>query len=427
MGSHSDIAKLAANEAKRRSKRREMDQDFASDILVARGNNEFALNLFSQVRAIHEGNIFFSPYSITSVLAMSYAGAHGETKEEMERVLQFPDQFPVLHEGIKTLNQRLISDSIEKGYDLNVANAIWVQQEYEILNEFFDTISSYYNKALFEVDFFQTERTRSIINRWVEDRTTERIKDIIPDGAIDQETRLVLTNAIYFKGEWVKPFERRDTEFAPFRLQDSSEVIVPLMYQKNGFRYAAYNSIQVLELPYETFQKSKGLAAEIQSSPVLRPRQRDLSMVIFLPKENTKLSVLEDNLSISDIYGWIRELTLQDVKVYLPRFRMTQWSSLGNILQEMGMTTAFSSSDAKFTGISTRPGVYINDVVQKAFVDVNEEGTEAAAATAVVHRCLGPPPEVHVFRADHPFIFLIRDTRTECILFMGRVMNPLEG
>jgi len=372
---------------------------------VVRGNTEFAWNLYAQLKDA-DGNLFFSPYSISTALAMTYAGARGDTAEQMAFVLNLPMHPKVLNPAYGALISELNDPNRADNYQLAVANALWGQKDFAFLDAFIQLNNDYYHAGLENVDFInETEPTRQKINQWVEDKTNDKIKDLIPAGALDAMTRLVLTNAIYFKGDWASQFDKDRTEDADFFVSPDKTVTAPLMYQKEAFKYGQTEKLQILELPY------KG---------------DELTMLVLLPKAKDGLVALENELTAQKLTEWQKQLRNRDIEVHLPKFKMTSEFSLSGILEKMGMPEAFSEK-ADFSGMTGKKDLHISDVIHKAFVEVNEEGTEAAAATAVIMKTfamLAPPP---VFRADHPFIFLIQDTKTESILFVGRVVDPTEA
>ncbi len=370
---------------------------------VVRGNNQFAWDLYAKLREA-EGNLFFSPYSISTALAMTYAGARGETAEQMAETLHFTAPDEVLHRAMGALVGDLNTAGDGDSYELMVANALWGQSGYEFLDAFTEMVEESYGAGLKNVDFQRAaEQAARDINAWVAEQTNNRIRDIIQARAIDSLTVLVLTNAIYFKADW-KPthqFRVNATEDKPFTLADGEKIDVPMMYQKKLFQYGENDDCQIIELPYEADR---------------------LSMFVLLPRKVGDLPALEAKLSPESLEDWTGGMRRREVRLYLPRFTMTSEFSLKDVLSAMGMRDAFSRN-ADFSGMSGR-GDPIRAVVHKAFVDVNERGTEAAATgrVAVVgFRSIGDPP---VFRADHPFLFLIRDNETDSILFIGRVANP---
>ncbi len=378
------------------------DEDNAKGEVVA-GNNQFATDLYARLRE-EPGNLFLSPYSISTALAMTYAGARGRTAEQMAETLHFTAPNEDLHRAMGALIDVLNKAGEEGPYELAVANALWAQSGYEFRDEYTDLVTESYRAGLKNVDFQQAaEQAAQAINAWVAEQTNNRIQDLIQEGAIDPLTRLVLTNAIYFKGDWAHQFDEDATEDKPFTLADGEKVDVPMMYQKEDFRYAENDDCQIIELPYEG---------------------DDLSMLVLLPREVGDLPALEAKLSPESLENWTRGMRSREVQLYLPRFTMTSEFSLSGTLAAMGMSDAFAPRQADFSGMDGTRELFIQSVVHKAFVDVNEEGTEAAAATGVVVgiTSVGPPPVT--FRADHPFLFLIRDNETDSILFIGRVANP---
>jgi len=368
--------------------------------LVA-GNTRFALDLYDQLRK-EDGNLFFSPFSLSTALAMTYGGARGNTAAEMADTLHFELAQERLHPAFARLQQGLdVSEDEDAGYRLHIANALWPQKGYAFLPEFFELCQAHYRAGLQTVDYAgATEEARQTINRWVEQRTEEKIKELLKPGVLTPLTTLVLTNAIYFKGDWAAQFDKEKTTDAPFTLLDGEQVSVPLMNQAGEFRYTEDSAVQVLELPY---------AGEA------------LSMVVVLPRQHDGLPALEKSLSAKKLADWLSKLRPRTVRVGLPRFKMTSEFKLNEVLQALGLRGAFTGG-ADFSGMTGSRDLFISAVVHKAFVDVNEEGTEAAAATGVVMLKGGLPP---AFRADHPFLFLIRDVRTGSILFFGRVLNPV--
>jgi serpin B len=377
----------------------------ANKEIIMAGNSAFALELYAKLRG-QEGNLFLSPYSISTALAMTYAGARGQTASQMAQVLHFPTSMDRGQFGsevgqiIKDLNKR----GRKGAYSLTVANALWGQKGYGFLKEFLKSTETNYGGRLNEVDFVAaTEAARKTINTWVEKQTKDKIKDLIPPGVLDSMTRLVLTNAIYFKGNWASQFKESQTQDAPFTLADGSEIQAPTMNQTGRFGYMETETFQGLELPYV---------------------KDELSMIILLPKAHDGLGELEKTLTAENLSQWLGKLFRREVIVSIPKFKATSQFSLASVLASMGMKDAFTQ-DADFSGMDGKKDLFISAVIHKAYVDVNEEGTEAAAATGVAMKLtsLGPS-ETPVFRADHPFLFLIRDNHTNAILFLGRLMNP---
>lgn len=369
---------------------------------VVQGNTEFALDLYAKLKE-KEGNLFFSPYSISTALAMTYAGARGETEKQMADVLHFILKDDSLYSAFSELQKHLNAVQEKGDIELSIANSIWGQKGYTFLKEFLDIINDYYQGKINFVNFItECEDARNRINKWVEQQTNDKIKELIKPGILNPLTRLVLVNAIYFKGKWEREFEKKFTKKMPFWLNSKDTVNCPMMRQQGKFFYSENDSLQILELPY---------------------LGNELSMIVLLPKKIDGLQKLEHNLNINNLKNWM-DFSKEDVIVYLPKFKMTSDFYLGKTFSDMGMPSAFLLPPADFSGMTGVKDLYISKVIHKAFVDINEEGTEAAAATAVVMLKAVAPKKPIVFRADHPFIFLIRDNHSGSILFFGRLAEP---
>ena len=382
----------------------EETMDSSDTKTISEGNTSFALNLYGKVKEA-EGNLFFSPYSISTALAMTYAGARGNTEKQMAEVLHFTLDQKQLHPAFARLEAQLNSVQEKREIELSVANALWSQKDYVFLKEFLDLTKKCYGAVLNLVDFKTAcEAVRKKINAWVEEKTKNKINDLIKPGVLNPLTRLVLTNAIYFKGNWESQFKTTQTKEAPFWLAPGKSTKVPMMTQKQKFRYMESSNLQMLELPYVG---------------------NDLSMIVLLPKKIDGLAQIETALCTGNLTAWMGLLREREILVFLPKFKMTSQFSLGKTLTSMGMSDAFAGK-ADFSGMTGKKDLYISEVIHKAFVDVNEEGTEAAAATAVTMKLLSMPALPPVFRADHPFIFLIRHNPSKSILFLGRVANPID-
>ncbi len=382
------------------------DEEVLMQELVA-GNTAFALDMYAHLRT-HDGNLFFSPYSISTALAMTYAGARGETEEQMAQVLHLTLEHEDIHPAFAYLDEHFRDIQRAGNVALSVANALWIQQGFNVLDAFLDTVKTYYRAGLHEVNFVEAaEAAREDINSWVAAQTNQKIQELIPQGVLHELTRLVLTNAIYFQGKWASEFSKDETQEDAFWVSSACKKMAPLMYQEHAFHYGENDDVQVIQMPYQG---------------------EDLSMAILLPKVRDGLAAIEASLTPEHLRAWLNLTARRDVKVYLPRFTQTSRFSLSSVLQAMGMKKAFSSREADFSGIEPGKSLSITDVLHKAFVEVNEEGTEAAAATGVVVGVTSvmEPQPVPVFRADHPFLFLIRDKRSGSILFMGRMMDPSE-
>ena len=386
-----------------------------NDVVMA--NNAFAFDLYSHLEN-QSGNLFFSPYSIETALAMTWAGARGETADQMSKVLHLSGDTGNIHAGFAALIKNLkegeqpagdfLHDAELRGipYQLSVANSLWCQQGYPFQDDFLKIARDQYDAGLNQVDFSEAaESARQQINNWVAKQTQDKIENLIPRGGIDSTTRLVLANAIYFKGHWRVEFDKSQTQDAPFHPNPSQTISVRTMNVQDRFGYTETENLQMLELPYFAGK---------------------MSIIILLPKKVDGLPKLEQSLNAARMGQLLAQMQAREVNVFLPKFKLTSEFSLANKLQTMGMADAFSPQ-ADFSGIDGMKSLYIGAVLHKAYVDIDEEGTEAAAATAViaVASAVEPPrPSPVIFRADHPFLFLIRHDQTGAILFMGRVTSP---
>ncbi len=471
-----------------------------ADHVAADSVNAFACDLYNRIAGDHaDDNLFFSPFSMTSALAMTAEGARGQTADEMVRVLHAPNDLSALHKSLGLLSDRLsekpappelrdrianlrkelaadneklkndhsYDDSTTKlqrkaqktaaelndlqskvdQYEFRDANALWGEKTFEFQKAFLDTISKYYKSGgLFPVDFVNDpEGSRKKINDWVSEQTHDRIKDLIAPKQITPDTRLVLTNAVYFKGEWADPFKEDETTDQDFTMLDGKKTRAKLMHHMNpkGAKYAAFNADgSIFATPEMT--STRGHAEDASNYPgndgflmaELPYKGGDLSMIVLLPQTPAGLKNLESNLSAENLSKWTGRLKARKVDVYLPKFKLETGYEMSKSLEALGMKRAFvnpiDANGAQFDGISPssdpRKRLFISAVIHKAFVDVNEKGTEAAAATAVLMaRGLAMPekvPFVPTFRADKPFVFIIRENATGTVLFMGRVTKP---
>ncbi len=376
---------------------------------IVQGDTQFALDLYAKLRG-QDGNLFFSPYSISTALAMTRAGAKGDTAAEMDKVLHFTLPQDKLHAAFAALIKEVNGDPADKkrGCQLTTANALWGQKDYGFKADFIQLLNDDYGAGLNEVDFKTAhEAARKTINAWVEKQTNDKIKDLLHEGDLTDLTRLVLTNAIYFKGDWTSPFKKDATHDELFHRASDWQIKAPMMNQTGKYGYLENATLQALEMPY-----AKG----------------ELSMVVLLPKKIEGVADLEKDLTADKLDGWIGKLQKQEVIVSLPKFRTEQRVLLADTLSAMGMKLAFDDQKADLSGMAGKPGdLYISKVIHQAYIDVNEEGTEAAGATAVTvaeASAVRVEPPKPVFRADHPFLFLIRDTRSGSILFLGRLADP---
>ncbi len=376
---------------------------------LVEGNSAFAFDLYQALRE-EDGNLFYSPYSISIALAMTYAGARGETEAQMAETMHFLLSQDRLHPAFNALDQDLASRSEgldeEQGeaFQLNIANSIWGQQDFEFLPEFLDTLALNYGAGLRLVDFIKaTEEARQTINQWVEEHTEEKIKDLIPEGVLNELTRLVLANAIYFKAGWFHPFDEGNTREGLFYLLDGSQISVDFMFQEEEFNYTEGEGYEAIELPYVG---------------------QNTSMIILLP-DTDQFKSFEASLNSDRIVEILADLHMQDVQLKMPKFEYESMVGLKAVLSEMGMPNAFTAAD--FSGMDGTKQLLIQDILHKAFILVNEEGAEAAAATVVIVGIESALPDEPIeMTIDHPFIFMIRDMETGTILFLGRVMNPAE-
>jgi len=382
--------------------------DEAMDALVE-GNSAFAFDLYGRLAEEHgDDNLFYSPYSISLALAMTYAGARGETEQQMADTLHYTLPQDELHPAFNALDQTLASrgegaeGKDDEGFRLNIANAIWGQKDYSFRDAFLDTLARNYGAGLRVVDFASApEEARVAINEWVSEKTEGKIEELIPKNVIGSLTRLVLTNAIYFNAAWAEPFEEDRTQDGTFHLLDGSEVTVPMMRQTTSFGYAQGEGYRAVELPYDG---------------------RELSMVILLP-EAGGFESFEGSLDAERMAAVVEDLGYEQVNLTMPKFEFDAGFSLNDALVAMGMEDAFSG-EADFSGMTGDRSLHISDVIHKAFVSVDEKGTEAAAATAVVMAESAAPAQPVEVTVDRPFIFTIRDIETGAVLFVGRVVDP---
>ena len=386
---------------------------------LARGNTQFAIDLYSKLRndkALAGKNLFFSPYSISAALAMTYAGARGETAHEMATALRLPTSrgrpgpakaasdlalpWPParLRNAFGSIDREMHPDPVKDRYEIHLANALWPSTSANLRKPFLDLCAGGFGAAVRQVDFGHAEEAASAINKWVRDQTRRRIQGLVQPDDVDGAT-MVLTNAIYFKGLWAAPFQARKTGFKPFLVGHRRLPQVQMMTQTDTFLYAEVDNVQVLELPYGGGH---------------------LGMVVLLPRRRIPLPALEVQLKPKLLERCIESLNPRAVKVFFPRFAVRCRFSVRPGLAQLGIKKAFEPG-ADFSGIGDVG--WLKDVIHKAFVKVSEEGTEAGGATAVVVTQGEPPKPAH-FTADHPFMFVIRERRTGTLLFMGRVVDP---
>jgi serpin B len=374
---------------------------------VVKGNNVFALDLYAQLSK-DEGNVFFSPYSISTALAMTYAGAKGKTAEQMASTLHFSLPPDKLHTGFAEIIKHLNAGGDKRPYELTVANSLWGQKGFTFLPGFVHTTETKYGAAFKEVDFQkETEKARQAINAWVEEKTKDKIKELLQQGDVTEMTRLVLTNAIYFKASWAKKFHVESTKEEEFTLPGGGKVKVDFMRKQfESMPYFDGGKFHLVSIPY---------------------KDDALSMIVLLPKKDSTLAELEKSLTAANLSAWLGDMKTHDVDLKLPKFRTTSRFELKKVLSDMGMPVAFTP-EADFSGITSQTKLMISKVIHKAFVDVHEKGTEAAAATAVIVAPPSAPPQYPkaTFHADRPFVFLLHEHHTNSILFMGRLNDPTE-
>lgn len=386
--------------------------------LVA-GNTAFALDLYHQLRAGDSGNLIFSPYSVSLALAMTFAGARGETASQMADVLGFSLPDDDLHAAFAALTADLTERANTERSEaqgggesgLRIANSLWGEQTFPFSTAFTAQLDDAYGAGLEQTDFVNApEQARDDINAWVAEHTEDRIQDIVPEGAITAATRLVLANAIWFYGSWLDSFDPENTADEPFNLSDGTTVDVPFMYQRENFAYAETDGMQLVELPYT----AGGYA-----------------MTVILPDEGQFDSV-EEALDADTLQSAINALSWTDVRLWLPKFEFELSTSLAQTLQALGMSDALDPDLADFSGMveeraDTTETIAIGEVLHKAFIAIDEEGTEAAAATVVMMPTSAAPQDEEEpveLRVDRPFLFAIRDTTTGTVLFLGRVTDP---
>jgi serpin B len=373
---------------------------------IVQANTAFTIDLFRKL-ADQGGNVFFSPYSIMNCLAMAYAGAKGNTEKEMAKVLHLSSKGPLLHQSFKDLYRRFKEIQSKKSLILKIANALWIQSDYKLKQDFTKLCRDYYISDLFYVNYEKDpKRCRLKVNKWIAKQTENKIRDILQPDSIDDLTRLIITNAIYFRGNWMKQFRTFNTKDDIFWQTPERKLKTKMMFQMEYFGYKETADLQVLEMPYV----GKDLS---------------LSMIILLPREQDGLSKLEEQLSVETLREWIYNPRVGEVKVFLPRFEITSRYGLNSVLSSLGIKEAFTDR-ADFSGMGEKMKHWISEIVHKTFIKVYEEGSEAGAATFVCGTLGILSERIPEFRADHPFLFIIRENRTECIIFIGRVWEPRE-
>ena len=377
---------------------------------MAAASNLFAVDLYAQVREA-SGNICISPYSVSSALGMTAAGAAGKTAEQMLSVLHWTGQPADLSSANAALNAAIVhlkTAPTNRDPQITIANALFGQRGFPYRKHFLDLLANQYGAALQDVDFTaQPQQACDQINHWAAEKTHDRIKQAVPVSAITLQTRMILVGAIYFKAAWEDEFPKSYTANRPFFPIGKDSMNVPTMQEKRSFQYMGNDQLQIAELPYNG----------------------DFSMLILLPRQRDGLPALEKSLTGDALNGWLSQLSPELLQVYLPRFRVEGEYQLTGNLQKMGMTDAFNANTADFSGIVSSGKLSIDQVIHKTFISVDEEGTEAAAVTSITMRATAmrqhtPQPEPIIFQADHPFLFVLRHRSTGALLFIGRISNP---
>jgi serpin B len=369
---------------------------------AALANNQFTFDIFREVSASKSpgDNLLISPFSVTTALAMTYAGARGQTADQMADVFHWTGAPEQTHEGYGGWLADL--NAPRQVGDLTAVNRLFAQEGYPFRQSYLDLVAGVYDAPVEQLDFVnEPEPSRVHINDWVADNTNNLIKDLLPGGSVTPNTRLVLTNAVYFNGDWKHQFKEQHTSAQPFRLVDGTTRATPMMYQEEKFAYGEFAAYKMIELPYEG---------------------DDLSMVIVLPNAPDGLAAVEQSLTAETFAANVVSLHEREVELHLPKFKFKDEATLGSALSSLGMPLAFSDA-ADFSGMADA-NLMISEVFHKSFISVDEQGTEAAAATGVIM----VPTSVIIpvdFRADHAFLFAIRDRHTGGILFWGRMTDPV--
>lgn len=400
------IARASDGSEARSSVQRTTDHGASAEDIqgAVEGNSAFATDLYGALRS-QPGNLFYSPYSISLAMAMVYAGARGETEAQMAKAMHYTLPQDRLHSALDALERAISSRGQgEDAFKLRTVNSAWGQRGYQFVQAYLDTLAANYGAGLRLADFEKAaEPSREAINGWVKEQTEGKILDLLPQGAIDELTRLVLVNAIYFKADWEHSFAKESTRLGPFHLLDGSQVDVPMMTQKNRFGYATGQGYEAVELPYVG---------------------GECSMVVIVP-EAGGFGRFEEGLTAEKISEVLGALKPAEVILTMPKFEFESKLGLKEQLSGLGMADVFAPGKADLTGISTSGDLYVSDVFHSAVVTVDEKGTEAAAATAAAVGITSAPVEQPVrLTVDRPFLFLIRDNQTGAILFMGRVVDP---
>ncbi len=376
-------------------------QDFSKQV---EKNNQFTFDLFNYIEAGNE-NLFISPFSVSSALAMTYEGAKEKTRKEMGKVLRFPDNNEQINQSFKDIISRTQSSKDKKKYTFNIANSLWAQSDFEFLHSYFTTIKKYYNAPIESVNYKdkkEREKARLKINAWVAKKTNDKIKDLLDKSALDHDTKLVLVNAVYFIAEWNKTFNKKNTKTDIFYTK-KGKVEKDFMHTSSRMRYMYADSIQVLEIPYKNSKAS---------------------MVILMPDKVSQFDKVKKNINNSYFESLLKKAEHRNVSLSLPKFKIEYKNDLAETLFKAGMKRAFSNK-ADFSGMTCKKELKIDKIIHQTFINVDESGTEAAAATAVIMKrvtSIAPNDKVE-FKADKPFIFLIKEKSTGSILFIGQLVK----
>ncbi|XP_014636977.1 PREDICTED: serpin B3 [Ceratotherium simum simum] len=385
---------------------------------LSEANTHFAVDLFQQLRKSNKDNIFYSPLSISSALALTYSGAQGNTALQIGKVgvsslyidrvrlnslLACVEKSRNVHHQFQKLLTELKKPTND--YELNIANRLYGEKKFQFRQEYMDNVKKFYLASVESADFIKApEESLKKINSWVESQTNGKIKDLFPPGSLSSAI-LVLVNAVYFKGHWQWKFDEKNTVEEKFWLNKDTSKSVQMMKQTSSFKFTELEDVQakILEIPYTG---------------------KDLSMVLLLPNEVDGLKKLEDKLTAEKLIEWTTSPNMREtlVALYLPRFKVEESYDLKDTMKSMGMLDAFSPQDADFSGMTGSRGLVVSKILHKSFVEVTEEGTEAAAATGISLELSSP--RIYSFHCDHPFLFFIKHNKTNSILFLGRVSSP---
>lgn len=377
---------------------------------LAEGSNKFAFDLYAKLATAQKGNLIFSPLSVHVALAMAYAGAKGNTADQMARTMNYPSLGDKLARVYGNLIRALITPTLavyggQPGYELVVSNALWMSKDYSFKPTFTELVKKEYGANLQNLDYTEAEKATKTINETIARQTDDKINDLIPSDAISLETGLILTDAIYFRGRWDSVFWRGNTQNGSFHLSATKTIECPMMHREGYYTYVEGENFQILELPYN---------------------HHDFSMLVLLPRKVDGLRSLEKRLSAKQIYNWTKATERVKVKVSFPRFKFTQQFLLSDVLKSLGMRDPFVFDRADFSGMTSARELAISEVIHGSDIAVDEEGTIATSTVAIGVGGLGmaKPKEPKVFNADHPFIFLIRHNTSGAILFVGRLTAP---